>query len=212
MIPALIQLQDRWLYWQEINPDTSTGPKEATATGALNLFVRLEQREDVARFAKRYGPLGITRTERSPHREAVKLWLDLSIEARNVLDAASKVHSAPLAEHERFLLVEAIRTTVQRWITTSDLRPALNWEDWHTSKVPRFVLRGIGTFAVLTSQLLLAVSNASTLVTCTGCGIVYLRTGRRPQAGRGNYCEDCGERAANRLRQRRWRGKQGGTS
>jgi curved DNA-binding protein CbpA/DNA-directed RNA polymerase subunit RPC12/RpoP len=43
--------------------------------------------------------------------------------------------------------------------------------------------------------------------TCSACGTVYSRVGRRPQKGRRNYCPDCGSAAAHRDRQRDYRSR-----
>jgi hypothetical protein len=47
------------------------------------------------------------------------------------------------------------------------------------------------TFGQLGVQLLQAIAQASTVAVCSGCGRTYHREGRRPQAGRRNYCPVC---------------------
>ncbi len=42
------------------------------------------------------------------------------------------------------------------------------------------------------------VSNAKGLLQCDGCGNYYVRRGRKPAAGRRNYCPACGKKAAKR--------------
>jgi len=61
-----------------------------------------------------------------------------------------------------------------------------------------------GTFGILGMQLAFTLAQAE-LTVYSGCGRDYPRTGRRPQAGRLNYCPDCGERTRSRDAQREFR-------
>jgi hypothetical protein len=55
---------------------------------------------------------------------------------------------------------------------------------------------------ILGLQLMQCVSRRHDLSLCSGCGIPYLRQGRKAQKGRRNYCNDCGRTAALRDAQR----------
>ncbi len=59
-------------------------------------------------------------------------------------------------------------------------------------------------FPILALQLLMFVTGAEQVATCSACGSVY-PAARRPQTGRDNYCTDCGRKAANRAAIRRFR-------
>ncbi len=57
------------------------------------------------------------------------------------------------------------------------------------------------TFGTLAVQLVTAI-NKRHMVACSGCGLLYERGGRMPQRGRRNFCPQCGETVASRLRKR----------
>lgn len=78
----------------------------------------------------------------------------------------------------------------------------LNWG----SKEPTLILAGAGLFGALGVQLLSTVTNRNIAI-CSGCNLLYLRQGRKPQAGRRNFCMTCRDEVANRLRQRDRRSK-----
>jgi hypothetical protein len=88
------------------------------------------------------------------------------------------------------------------WLRMSGIRPRLDWYGGEQE----FYLEG-GVIGELGLQILQAVTNSSRLAVCSGCGLPYLRQGRRPQEGRRNYCPDCGVRAALRDAQRERRAK-----
>ena len=89
---------------------------------------------------------------------------------------------------------------IDKWLLLGDVRPSVNL-------MPRqgtpFHLSTSTVFGSVGVQLMLAIFQANALVICSGCGHPYLRTGRRPQKGRNNYCFQCGQKASNRDRQRR---------
>lgn len=91
---------------------------------------------------------------------------------------------------------------VDFWLEQGDVRPTFSWREagWH------FSLQG-GTFGILGVQIMLAVSKSQGLAICDGCGNPYLRTQRKPQTGRNNFCtnSDCGEKGASKLRRRKKR-------
>ena len=94
---------------------------------------------------------------------------------------------------------------INEWLTWGCVKPSLSWSEGR----PRFALAG-RTFGVLGVQLLTAVTRTHGVSICDGCAKTYLREGRKPQAGRRNFCLDCGEPTASRLRQQDWARKQEG--
>lgn len=95
---------------------------------------------------------------------------------------------------------------INDWLALANVQPRLSWGGPESTK-PRFNLAGWGTFGILGVQLMAAVTRSQHVYICDGCGFPYIRE-RKPQAGRRNYCPACGEREANRQRQRKWRSQQ----
>ena len=89
---------------------------------------------------------------------------------------------------------------INEWLGDAGIRLELNWSGGE----PSLTLAGGGVFGALGVQLLSAVT-ANNLAVCSGCGEPYLRKGRKPQAGRRNFCRACGDKVANKLRVRRSR-------
>ncbi|MDQ6948473.1 MAG: hypothetical protein M3256_20010 [Actinomycetota bacterium] len=69
---------------------------------------------------------------------------------------------------------------------------------------PKVVLVPRGLFGALALQLAFTLAGGGFL-TCDGCGQPFTRK-RRPRAGEGTYCPNCGPRVAAKFRQRRKRG------
>jgi len=107
------------------------------------------------------------------------------------LYAAPPHHDLPLEAHRALL-----QSWINFWLSWGGVRPTLDWR----KPQPDFYVGG-GTFGILALQLMLAVSGGHTLALCTGCGKPYRRR-REPQAGRRNYCPNCGEKVAARDRKR----------
>ena len=95
------------------------------------------------------------------------------------------------------------------WMDLANIKPKLDWGDG--IQAPRLYLWPIPfAFGALGLQLAQAVTRSHGLAICSGCGNPYVRSRTRPQAGRRNYCPDCGTRAALRDAQRERRAKQRG--
>lgn len=88
---------------------------------------------------------------------------------------------------------------VNEWLGTGGVRMAFRWP--MQSETPELPTMAAGTFGLLGIQLAMTVADAR-LYQCNGCLRRYARTGPRPQAGRRNYCPDCGETARTRNSQR----------
>jgi len=89
---------------------------------------------------------------------------------------------------------------INEWLGDAGIRLELNWDN----NEPILALTGGGVFGALGIQLLSAVTT-NNLAVCSGCKMPYFRKGRRPQAGRRNFCHGCGEKVANKLRVREYR-------
>jgi len=102
-----------------------------------------------------------------------------------------------LSRSSREHQLEYLAVVIDRWLRIGDIRPTFSW----TSSRPRIRLAG-STFGILGLQLMFAVSKSQGLAVCDGCGQAYLRMGRVPQRGKRNFCPDCGETVASKLRKR----------
>jgi DNA-directed RNA polymerase subunit RPC12/RpoP len=217
-VPRHIDLVGNNLYWRD-DPLDDYKWDSANDTGALNAFVRIETPDDILRFARRYGPLGLCKHGRPPmHRgrdlepkwcapcgsEPAKRWLDYVGLASSYLNLAA-VLKVDTGKHMRGLRQLFLRDGINEWLGDAGIRLELNW----SSNDPTLTLTGGGVFGALGVQLLSAVT-ANNLAVCSGCGKPYLREGRKPQAGRRNFCPVCGDKVANRLRVRARRNKKGG--
>lgn len=162
--------------------------------------------------------------------EPIAGWLWLVSVARAVLDAASAVHRGARpdaqawtflwenfrgyhygtadprwAAEPKFSVAEGrwvVSGVVGWWLGVVGVAPSFFWDD-QGSKIEFWG----GTLGALGLQLIRAVSRAHALSGCSGCGDLYVRPNRAPQAGRPNYCPSCGPATANRLRQRAHRAK-----
>lgn len=212
-VPKHIDLAGNNLYWYD-DPLDDYKRDSARDPGALNAFVRIKAPDDILQFARRYGPLGLCRHGCPPmHRvkngehkwcppcgsEPVKRWLDYASLASSYLNLAAVV-KVDTGKRMRGLRQLFLQDGVNEWLGDAGIRLELNWSD----NEPRLTLTGGGVFGALGIQLLLAIT-ANNLAVCSGCGIPYLREGRKPQAGRHNFCPDCGDKVANKLRMREWR-------
>jgi len=77
--------------------------------------------------------------------------------------------------------------------------------DWSVSKPKLTFLTGLGFIHLLWQQMAQLFAGVAGVYTCDACQRVYIRSGRKPQAGRENFCEDCGTKAAKRKFARRKR-------
>jgi hypothetical protein len=80
---------------------------------------------------------------------------------------------------------------VYLWLEHGDARIAVNWDRDEPVLELTTSSRATPTFGVLAHQLALAITRSNQIAGCTGCGVLYLREGRRPQKGRRNYCNEC---------------------
>ena len=210
-IPKHIGLAGNSLYWYDYPLDDYARDK-ANDSGALNAFIRIKTSDDVLRFARRYGPLNLCSHGRPPmHRgenqerswcapcgwESIDKWLAYVGLARSCLDFAATLKVAPEKVQAKGVRKLFVIDIINEWLGDAGISLKLNW----SSKEAALILTGGGVFGALGVQLLSAITS-NTLAVCSGCRMPYLREGRKPQTGRRNYCPSCGDRVANKLRQR----------
>lgn len=102
-------------------------------------------------------------------------------------------------DHDRISLAERIST----WMQFGNVRPELFWQ----KSVPVFRLSA-RTFGILGVQLLFAATRSQGIAICSGCGMPYTPK-RKPRKDRRNFCLNCGEPVAARLRKRASRARSG---
>ena len=85
---------------------------------------------------------------------------------------------------------------VWAWLDIARISPKFTWDG-----TPQFFL-WTDAFGTLGLQLAQAIARSHGLAVCDGCGVAYMRQGRKPQVGRRNYCQSCGKKAAVRDAQR----------
>jgi len=158
------------------------------------------------------------------NKEDLEFYLLYSRAARAILNLAAAAHQGALGEHEDWIasglpfytrewMAEQVKvpghlghgrflisTLVSEWMRIGGIQPVLFWY----SGEPEFQMSA-ETFGILGLQLMNAVTRAHGFAICSGCGRPYIRTGRRPQAGRRNYCPTCGSSAWLRDAQRDYR-------
>ncbi len=237
-VPRHIDLAGANLYWW-LDPFDDYKQNPASDVGALNDFVRIKTPDDILRFARRYGPLGLCKHGLPPmHRgsryrdefingnlvgvtdtgewnpagrergwcppsgnEPIEKWLHYSKLALSYINGAAvlKIDTGKSMKGIRQIFLQ---DGVNEWLDDAGIRLELNW----SGSEPVLTLIGGGVFGALGVQLLSAVT-ANNLSICSGCRIPYLRKGRKPQSGRRNFCPECGDDVANKLRVREWREK-----
>lgn len=153
---------------------------------------------------ERCKPIGFPRVA-----EPVDVWLGFTEEARRLMDLAETLSAEHVSEVEwqklaagseggyrriallprkdrLFAARQRLAQATNRWLLLGDPRPRFQWE----AARPTLVIEA-GTFGLLALQLAAAMSGTAGLAVCSGCARTYERKGRKAQAGRRNYCEEC---------------------
>lgn len=155
-----------------------------------------------AAFAKKYGPLweyefcgkGKQYLESwgQVHREVVA--------AFNIA-AALKEGKETSPQDWKVLFLESPPQGVQRGLLAriisdnlKDVGFGLTWND----SIELTFDTHLGFLNVLWMQVAQMLTGKLSLCVCDGCGQVYIRRGRVPQAGRKNFCTECGVKASRR--------------
>jgi len=134
-------------------------------------------------------------------------------EAKSVLDAAAKLfENKPVPDNiwrkMGFAGTESVvELRLQRFFVASTVNGRLSklggpstWLKWENDQKPSLqISSGKGFLNAVWIQVAQRLSGSKNIYQCDGCGEFYIRTGRKPQKGRKNYCKNCGERAAKRV-------------
>jgi len=107
--------------------------------------------------------------------------------------------------------IDEVRLNVDDLIELGNVRFVLARDDdedrWRTTVAYG---AGVSTLGALAMQIVLMISRADSLYTCSGCGTPYIRTfthHRRPKPNQNNYCPECGGYQARLAAKKRYRQK-----
>lgn len=167
-------------------------------------------------------PLG---AESQQHWEPIERWLHFVRGARALLQIAAALHQGHPGKGDDWAIVyedfsdrEGFDTIRQRPRSVEDDRDHFQlWVgEWLRWGRPAFSFSWLErepqvtvwahTFGHLALQLVSSATRLHGLAWCIECGQAYLAN-RKPQAGRRNYCQECGETAASRNRQREYQSR-----
>ncbi len=182
--------------------------------------------ETIARYAKRWGVLGLCehgliaghdnhpklKNESCSLLDAERLdsWRWCANQFRDLLEKAVVLRERgdlrPPSKRAHDEVFEFLRNC--DWIVRyfGGLRPVLVVENGRFDIKLGNPHMGAGLPAALATQLLFTIAGAVGITTCASCGRTFMPR-RRPRAGENSYCENCGIRAAWREAQRRRREK-----
>jgi DNA-binding CsgD family transcriptional regulator len=151
--------------------------------------------------------------------EPLAVYVGLAERCQDLINLAAEIYAKP---SDKFWIdrypyhcddcdfgVRAARWKVERGLAIlaqlAQIDPSLYWDNdqWRMNLWFPDVL---GAIAIKT---MMAVTRSTGLYTCSGCGNAYLRyLRRRPRAGEGNYCSECGRGRALQDAKRRLRANQ----
>lgn len=96
-------------------------------------------------------------------------------------------------EMQRQLLCGIINTKLKQYVTLQTM--------WEKNGFKVHIDTGLGFLGTLWLNIAQILTKKLMLCICDGCGRPYIRTGRKPQKGRRNFCGDCGhgDKASKRL-------------
>jgi hypothetical protein len=87
-----------------------------------------------------------------------------------------------------------LRDAVNHWLETAQVRPCFSESGLRFTNLRDTLAHGgspLTLYGALALQLAIAASGAQSMVVCSWCKYPYSRVGRRPAAGRDNYCPSC---------------------
>lgn len=195
-------------------------PVEFDASFALDKFLRLNNANDVQRFAQRFGPLWLcskhhnrgavrcfwpghsSRQCRWNNIEPVDIWLTIRQEIHVLLAAAAKVRNGDALAISDFAGVEGAPTEfyphvgrpfVATWINMQLHRMSPLLSDGHETTLgfELTLSTGVGFLPALWLQVASVCAGGRALAVCSGCVTPYVRKGRAPRRGQRNFCPSC---------------------
>ena len=165
-----------------------------------------------------------------PCREPLEAWRHFSRQAGALLSIAAAVHRGQPADAKDWAMFFEWNSEAQeKWLSGEWSDPDVGfhrfdlglyldeWLQLGNVKVGVTLGKGdlrvgyqpAGLFGNLALQLALTASRSAGWDVCMDCGMPYPVGKRNPQAGRRNFCPDCGRKAANKLAARDYRSRIG---
>lgn len=108
------------------------------------------------------------------------------------------IHKGNLAKKKVETQREYVSMAINCWLSMVDIGMRLDWPG--TGPEVTFLS---GTSASLILQIIFAVAGSKGTAVCGGCGLIYLRKGRKPQTGRRNFCPTCREKGVGAMLNKR---------
>jgi hypothetical protein len=108
---------------------------------------------------------------------------------------------APESREEQLWMLCSLLQIQLSW--GSEVRASLGWDNGPKLKL----VPPLGFIHVVVFTLAQLLCQARGAYQCDGCGNFYIRSGKRPQAGKRNFCTKCGKKASKRQWAQRQRQK-----
>jgi hypothetical protein len=212
--------------------------RTAAGIGVLEGFLRLATAtpDEVFRFARRWGALGIERKAVPGLRfhEPVAVWRELAIRFRALQRIGAAVNGNSLGDEDdwralslpvpvargRYSAIEearfALMSRIGRLVREAGLYPRLYWNNVTTQwQIELSTYTGTNLLAVLVLNLMVLIADKDGYAICCACRKSYIPE-RQPSARRRNYCPECRTRGvpyrdSKRVQRRRNNEKQSKT-
>lgn len=138
-------------------------------------------------------------------------WYDTALEIEAIFEIALTLRKNEKASEEKWMTIKfedasefdiMVQRQLLAGIINAKLKQFISLQvSLEDGNFRTHIDTGLGFIGALWLHVAQILTKNLMLCTCDGCGQPYIRTGRKPQAGRLNFCEDCGQgdKASKRL-------------
>ena len=210
-------------------PNSAEGwERKAERTGLLDAFLKLRgDPKKIIRFAEKWGPLwreGKVSPDKRRFIEPVAAWQAAAQQAHDIVSLAAylkadknrkpppdlldrlccrEVNWLGEKEAEKLNWRGLAKAVIKGLLEQETKRFGVAWR-WTENTLEMELCFGMGFLPVLWFQVAQAITGTSGVFICDGCGLPYIRTGRKPQSGRRQFCPPCSEggKGSRRLHKR----------
>ena len=204
--------------------------REERVSAFASKFGPLELCEEHGMLVRHHPSCMLEEAHSGVFREPVDAWIETARQVKAVIEVATALEQGRRPEEENIRAAQfgvpagfslqafqdlhaeraLIAFKINRWLEWANVRPRLEvFARGRGSRRQEFLGFGLepsSAFGLIAIQLMFACSGVHNIALCSLCGLPYLRQRRRaPQAGRRNYCDECGPKGAAKDRQRRHR-------